>query len=107
MTNTKPEETTNETSTVVVDDERQTAKVISPKHKANFIVRKLRSSLFFEVVMDNNGSIPKVLSGKYTSLPRAIADIQQYIRQANESFAVKSDRLAEYRKNAKSKSTDD
>jgi len=105
MTNSKLLDPTSETSTVVVDDEKQTAAVTSPKYKATFFVRKVRSALFFEVVTDK-GSVPKVLSGKYTSIPKAVQDIEHYIRQANETFSVKSDRLAEYRKNAKTKPED-
>ena len=102
MTNTKPAETTNEICTVVVDEEKQTARVTTPKSKAAYIVEKPRAAMFFQIMTDK-GACPKSLSGKYRSLQSAIEGIKQYLRDAPETFAVKSDRLAEYR-NAKNQS---
>jgi hypothetical protein len=59
----------------------------------------------FFTVKTTKGSIPNVLSGKYTSLSSAIEAVLHYIRTTKETFAVRSDRLHEerqQRKNAES-----
>lgn len=106
MTNTKQDNQTNETSTVDVDWDLQKAKITSSKHKAEFLVSKPRSALFF-TISASIGRTPEELAGKFTSIPTAISAVQQFIRSAKETFAVKSDRLHEerqQRKNAESES---
>jgi len=105
MTDTKQNNLTNETSTVDVNEELQIARVVSDKHKTEYIVSKLRSALFFTITT-TVGLLPKSLSGKYRSIPSAIEAIQEHIRNSKESFAVRSERLHEerqQRKDAKSK----
>jgi len=97
-TSTKPSKPTEETFTVDVDLEKQTAKITSAKHKTDFTVAKLRSAMFFSVY---SKSLPKDLSGKYTSLESAIQAVTNYIRNSKESFGVRSDRLHEERQQRK------
>lgn len=100
MTDTKPNETIPETSTVELDLEKQYAKIESVKHKTDFIVGKLRSQMFFSVKA-NKGTTPSELSGKYTTLEKAIEAVEQFVRNTKETFAVRSDRLHEERQQRK------
>jgi hypothetical protein len=100
MTDTKPSNPTNETSTVDVDWEGQKARVTSPKHKTDFVVGKLRSQMFYQIAT-TKGTLPKSLGGKYRSLTSAVEAIQHYILTSEETFAVRSDRLHEERQQRK------
>lgn len=100
MTDTKLNETIQETSTVDVDLEKQFAKIESTKHKAEFVIGKGRSQIFFSVRI-TKGATPLELSGKYTSLERAIEAVEQYIRNSKETFSIKSERLHEERQQRK------
>jgi hypothetical protein len=100
MTDSKPNEPTPATSTVELDLEKQYAKIESAKHKTDYVVGKTRSQSFFSV-RTTRGSAPFELSGKYTSLEKAIEAVEAYIRNSKESFAVKSDRLHEERQQRK------
>lgn len=100
MTSTKPNKLTEETFTVDVNWETQTARVTSTKHKSDFLVGKLRSQMFFQVTADK-GLTPKSLSGKYRSIPSAIEAIVDHIKNSKETFAVRSDRLHEERQQRK------
>ncbi len=105
MTDTKQSNPTKEIYTVDVNQETQTAKVTSEKHKAEFVVSKNRSSRFF-LIYTTAGVTPKVLGGKYTSLESAVSFIVDYIKNSKETFAVRSDRLhqeRQQRKNAEPK----
>jgi hypothetical protein len=97
---TKPSNPTEEIFTVDVDLEGQKARITSSKHKAEFVVNKLRSALFFSV-NTTKGVVPNELSGKYTSLDSAIHAVTQYIKNTKETFAVRSDRLHEERQQRK------
>lgn len=106
MTDSKPSETIKETSTVDVNQELQTARITSEKHKTEFIVSKPRVARFFGI-KTTTGSVPLKLAGKYSSLEFGIKAVQDYIKNSKETFAVKSDRLHEerqQRKNAESQS---
>lgn len=100
MTDIKPNEITPETSTVELDLEKQYAKIESIKHKADFIIGKLRSQMFFSVRV-TKGTIPNELSGKYSTLEKAIEAVEQFVRNTQETFAVRSDRLHEERQQRK------
>lgn len=100
MTDTKPNKLTNETSTVDINLEGQRAVINSSKHKADFVVGKLRSQMFFQV-STTAGALPKELSGKYRSLETAIKSVQDFIKNSKETFAVRSDRLHEERQQRK------
>lgn len=100
MTDTRLNETISETTTVERDLEKQYAKIESSKHKTDFVIGKLRSQMFFSV-RTTKGSTPKELSGKYSSLEKAIEAVEHYVRTAKETFAVKSDRLHEERQQRK------
>lgn len=108
MTDTKLLEKTNETSTVEppkINYELGRATVQSDKHKIDFEVYKARDNTpFYSVRTTGFGNVPKELSGKYTTIPRAIEAIERYLKTAKETFAVKSDILAERRNAAKARS---
>jgi len=92
VTDLKLEETIEETYTVDVNLEAQLAKVSSEKQKAEFVVGKPRSAMFFSV-RTTKGVVPAVLSGKFTSLESGIKAVVDHVKNSKESFAVKSDRL--------------
>jgi len=100
MTDTKPEEKTSETSTVDVDLEKQFARVESAKHKTDYIIGKTRSAMFFSV-RTTKGLTPQELSGKYTTLEKAIEAVEHFVKNAKETFSVRSDRLHEERQKRK------
>lgn len=100
MTDLKQKEKTPETTTVELDLEKQYARIESVKHKNDFVVGKLRSQMFFSVRV-TVGQVPKELSGKYSTLEKAIEAVNDYVRTAKETFAVKSDRLHEDRQQRK------
>jgi leucyl-tRNA synthetase len=100
MTDSKLNETIPETSTVEVNLESQYAKIESSKHKIDFVVSKTRSQTFFSVKV-TKGALPNELTGKYSSLEKAVESVQTYIRNSQETFAVKSDRLHEERQQRK------
>lgn len=100
MTDLKLNEKTPETTTVELDLEKQYAKIESVKHKTDFVVGKLRSQMFFSVRV-TKGSIPNELSGKYTSLEKAIEAVGQFVANTKETFAVRSDKLHEERQQRK------
>lgn len=100
MTDTKLNETIPETTTVDLNLEGQFARIESTKHKTDFIVGKTRSALFFTVRV-TKGSLPAELSGKYTSLEKGVEAVESFVRNAKETFAVRSDRLHEERQQRK------
>lgn len=100
MTDSKPNETISETTMAELDLEKQYARIESVKHKADFIIGKLRSQLFFSI-KTTKGAIPKELSGKYTNLEKAIEAVEQFVRNSKETFAVRSERLHEERQQRK------
>ena len=100
MTDLKLNEKTPETTTVELDLEKQYAKIESVKHKTDFVVGKLRSQMFFSV-RTTKGTIPNELSGKYTSLEKAIEAVSQFVANTKETFAVRSDKLHEERQQRK------
>ena len=101
MTDTKLEEKTPEISTVDVDLEKQYALVESQKHKTDFVIGKTRSAQFFSIRTTKGSTVPFELSGKYTSLEKAIESVEEYIKNSKETFAVRSDRLHEERQQRK------
>ena len=100
MTDSRLNETIPETTTAELDLEKQYAKIESVKHKTDFIISKLRSQMFFSV-KTTKGLPPSELSGKYSSLEKAVEAVEHYVRTAKETFAVKSDRLHEDRQQRK------
>jgi hypothetical protein len=100
MTSSEQNEPTPEISTVDIDLEKQYAKVESSKHKVDFFIGKTRSASFFSI-RTGAGVAPSELSGRYTTLEKALDAVNSYIRNAKETFAVKSDRLHEERQQRK------
>ncbi len=100
MTDLKLNEKTPETTTVELDLEKQYAKIESVKHKTDFVVGKLRSQMFFSI-RATKGITPHELSGKYTSLEKAIEAVGQFVANTKETFAVRSDKLHEERQQRK------
>ena len=100
MTDTKLNERIPETTTAELDLEKQYARMESTKHKTDFIIGKLRSQMFFSI-KTNKGTLPNELSGKYSSLEKAVEAVEHYVKTAKETFAVKSDRLHEDRQQRK------
>lgn len=100
MTDLKLNEKTPETTTAELDLEKQYARIESVKHKTDFVVGKLRSQMFFSV-RATKGSTPNELSGKYTSLEKAIEAVNQFVANTKETFAVRSDKLHEERQQRK------
>lgn len=100
MTDTRLDEKIPETTTAELDLEKQYARIESVKHKTDFIIGKLRSQMFFSVKV-TKGSVPNELSGKYSSLEKAIEAVQQYVKNTKETFATRSDRLHEERQQRK------
>lgn len=92
MTDLKQNETRDEIFTVDVNLEGQLARINSDKHKMEFVVGKVRSAMFFSV-KTTKGQPPSVLSGKFTSLESGIKAVVDYVKNSQETFAVKSDRL--------------
>lgn len=105
MTDTKLDEKTPETSMVDVDLEKQFARISSEKHKTQFIVGKTRSAIFFSV-RATKGVTPSELSGKYTTLEKAIEAVETFVKNSKETFAVRSDRLHEERQKRKNAEPD-
>ena len=102
MTDTKLLEPTPETSTVEINWDKQTALVPSDKHKCSFVVYKARdNTAFYSVRVEGLGKLPKELSGKYTTIPKGVAGVLEYLRTCKETFSVKSDILAEHRNASK------
>jgi hypothetical protein len=100
MTNTSPIEKTLEISTVVeVDWEKQEARIKNPsKSKATYTVYKPRDgSAFFRVKVDES-RLPDSLSGRFSTLLKAVEHTTEYLRLMKESFSVRSDRLDKERK---------
>ena len=100
MTDSKLNEPTPVISTAELDLEKQYAKIESVKHKTDYVVGKTRSQSFFSIRV-TKGSVPSELSGKYTTLEKAIEAVEAYVRNSKESFAVRSDRLHEERQQRK------
>lgn len=100
MTDLKLNEKTPETTTAELDLEKQYARIESVKHKTDFVVGKLRSQMFFSV-RATKGTIPNELSGKYTSLEKAVEAVNQFVANTKETFAVRSDKLHEERQQRK------
>lgn len=100
MTNTSLNELTSETSTVVdIDWEKQEARITNhSKSKATYTVYKPRDgSAFFRVKVDKS-NLPEALSGRFSTLRKAVEHTTEYLRLMNESFSVRSDRLDKERK---------
>lgn len=100
MTDLSLNEKTPETSTVDVDLEKQFARIASSKHKTEFVIGKTRSASFFSI-RTTVGTLPSILSGKYTTLEKAIEAVEHFVRTSKETFAVRSDRLHEERQQRK------
>ena len=100
MTDTRLSETIPEITTADIDQDKQFAKVVSSKHKTDYVVGKMRSQMFFSVTA-TKGSVPKELAGKYTSLEKAVEAVNQYVKNTKETFAVRSEKLHEERQQRK------
>lgn len=100
MTDLSQNKETPETSMVDVDLEKQFARIESTKHKTDFVIGKTRSAIFFSVKA-TKGTTPAELSGKYTTLEKAVEAVEQFVRNAKETFSVRSDRLHEERQQRK------
>ena len=100
MTDTKLSEPTSETTTAELDLEKQYARIESVKHKTDFVIGKLRSQMFFSI-KTTKGSPPNELAGKYSSLEKAVAAVNQYVKNTKETFSVRSDKLHEERQQRK------
>lgn len=100
MTDTKPNEPTQETTTAELDLEKQYARIESVKHKTDFVIGKLRSQIFFSI-RTTKGSPPNELAGKYSSLEKAVPAVNQYVKNTKETFSVRSDKLHEERQQRK------
>ena len=90
---------------VEIDHVTGRAVVKSPKHKEDFLVYKARDNTPFFSIKFGNGKVrlPAMLEGKYTTIPKAIQTIRNYIASAEETFAAKSEALASYRNASKSR----
>jgi len=94
---------------MVVDVEKQTAVISSPKSKTDYVIYKPRDQTAFFKVRTTVGSLPSELSGHYSTLNKAIQLVSHYVEHSKETFAVRSDRLDKERKErhaAKSNSKD-
>lgn len=100
MTDLKPKETIPETTTADLDLEKQYARIESVKHKTDFVIGKTRSAIFFSI-RATKGTTPSELSGKYTTLEKAIQAVNDFVRNSKETFSVRSDRLHEERQQRK------
>ena len=90
----------SETSTVVevVNHEDQFAILSHPNYKSKFRIYRPKGRYHFFTVEVDQGATPKELSGSYSSLEIAIKAAIKYLDSSKETFAVRSDRLAEERK---------
>lgn len=90
----------SETSTVVelVNHDEQYAILSHPNYKAKFRVFRPRNRYHFFQVELTEGVTPKELSGLYSSLDVCTKAVKVYLDKSTETFAVRSDRLAEERK---------
>ena len=90
----------SETSTVVelVNQEDQFAILSHPNYKVKFRVFRPKGKYHFFSVQAEQGNTPKELSGSYSSLEIAIKATIKHLDSSKETFAVRSDRLAEERK---------
>jgi len=74
------------------------------KSKSTYTVHKTQDGFaFFEVLIDK-GSVPAVLSGRFTTPDKAIKAVEDYLRKRAPSQTVKRDantRAREKQKNAK------
>ena len=100
MTNTSLNELTSEISTVVdIDWEKQEARITNPsKTKATYIVYKPKDGSAFYRIKADDSRLPQELSGRYSTLQKAVDFACEYIRLMKESFSVRSDRLDKERK---------
>ncbi len=76
-----------------VDYENHTATVKLRQYKENLVIWKPRGATLYSVRFAGSAPIPNELSGKYTTIAKALEHIQQFSLVAKETFAVKSDRL--------------
>lgn len=97
MTSTELSETMPEIS-MVVNHDKQEARLSHPNFKTSFFVYKPKDQTpFFKVGLEN-GNIPKELSGHYSTLQRGIEAATLYLKNSKETFSVRSDRLDKERK---------
>lgn len=76
-----------------VDYENHTATVKLRQYKENLVIWKPRGATLYSVKFNKGSQVPSELSGRYTTIAKALDHIQQFSLVAKETFAVKSDRL--------------
>lgn len=75
------------------------------KTKSTLTVQKTRDGFaFFEVLIDK-GSVPAILSGRYTTPERAIKAVEHYLKNRKVSRIVERDKKAEAREKRKNAQT--
>ena len=73
----------------VDENDRPMYEVTSPKHRRKFRVVKSNDGFALFRIQVANGTTPKMLEGKYTSLEAAYKQIRQYVNQTRETPELK------------------
>lgn len=87
---------------VSIDEVNQTATITSDKYINKFLIKKAPGGfIFFKVELESGTLVPKDISGLYSSIPKAIASVTQFLKTAKETQHAKNERLDKERKERK------
>jgi len=75
----------------------------SPKMKTEIYIKKDNSGFIFYEISLEKGVLPADLSGKYSSMKKAKAAVTAFLNNRKETFAAKSEFLAQEREKRKAK----
>lgn len=85
--------------------EEQKAIVGSDKRVEKYIIEPDNRGYGFFVFKSNKGPLPEELSGRYTSIKKAVASFEQFERTTKQSPASRQRELQEYREARRAKPT--
>lgn len=77
--------------------DKMSATIKTDKRAEKYIVEKDRTGFIFFVFRSTKGPVPNALSGKYSSIQKAVEAFKAYERGLKESNALRQKELQEFR----------
>lgn len=111
MTNTEIEESLIGPTTVEVKydfNQKPYALVKSPKHTNTFMISKdIDGTAFYRITMQGPGLLSKEVSGKYSTIEKALADLNKFVDSVEKTQGKRREETVERIRGAKLRSESD
>jgi len=111
MTSTEIEENPTGPTTVEVKydfNQKPYALVKSPKHTNTFMISKdIDGTAFYRITMQGPGLLSKEVSGKYSTIEKALADLNKFVDSVEKTQGKRREETVERIRGAKLRSESD